>query len=314
MEVISDWKKLSEKWKHGACALGTFDGIHRGHQTVISRAVEYAKEQGVPSVVFTFSNHPRSVVSPDKAPLFIEDAEVRRMHMKRMGVDMLFEPLFTEETAAMEYKDFLKLLKETLAPSFVAVGPNYTFGRMGAGSADTLKAEGENFGFTAGICSPVFENDEMISSTGIRRFIRLGKLDEANKWLGHPVTAYGEVMHGDARGRLLGFPTANLELSDKAVSLPKGVYAVRVTIDGEVYGGAANIGSNPTFGIMEPRLEVHVLDFSGNLYGKKILVEFLKLLRREEKFPSIQALIAQMEKDKAKAEEIFRLQADSLVL
>ena len=311
MELISDWKDLSEKWMHGACALGTFDGLHRGHKAVIRKAVEYAKERGVPSVVFTFSNHPRSVVSPEKAPLLIENEEVRRMHLSGMGVDLLFEPVFTKEMAGTEPKAFLTLLQKYLAPSFVTAGPNYTFGRFGAGRAETLAEEGKNYGFEAEICSPVYENGEMISSTGIRKHILDGNLAAANLWLGHPVSAYGEVMHGDKRGRLLGFPTANLELSKTSVSLPKGVYAVRVTIDGKPYGGAANIGSNPTFGIMEPRLEVHVLDFSGDLYGKKIMVEFLEHLRGEEKFASVEALIAQMEKDKAASDEIFRRCADN---
>lgn len=308
MEIISDWKAIPEALRHCACALGTFDGLHRGHQTVIRTAVDYAQAHGLPSVVFTFANHPRSVLSPEKAPLVIESEAVRRLQLEQMGVDALFEPVFTTELAAMDPLTFLEFLQEKLAPVFVTAGPNYSFGKFGAGRSEMLSEQGDNFGFTAQICPTVDEEGQMISSTRIREFIVRGKLSKANTWLGHPVSVYGEVMHGDKRGRLLGFPTANIALPKQMAVLPKGVYATRVTVEGEIYAGAANIGNNPTFGIMETRLEVHLLHFTGDLYGKNILVEFLARLRGEEKFPSVDALIAQMEKDKAEAERIFLLE------
>ena len=306
MKVFSDIDNLKTEYSNIAMALGSFDGIHVGHQSLIKRVIQLAKENNGTSVVFTFGNHPMSVLVPDKVPPQIEDSASRIAVLENMGVDVLLELPFTPEMAKETPEQFLDFLKEKIAPKYVVVGPNFSFGYKGEGTPRYLADNSEKFGFITEISPIVTIGDEIVSSTTIRKFITQGDLAEANKFLGRAFSYGGCVMHGDERGRLLGFPTANLDIDDTRVMLPYGAYVVKVYVEGDIYGGIANVGNNPTFEGCSSRLEIHILNFSGDIYSKFIRIEFLDKIRDEQKFSSVDELVKQLNRDKTYALEYLK--------
>ena len=306
MKVFSDIDNLKTEYSNIAMALGSFDGIHVGHQSLIKRVIQLAKENNGTSVVFTFGNHPMSVLVPDKVPPQIEDSASRIAVLENMGVDVLLELPFTPEMAKETPEQFLEFLKEKIAPKYVVVGPNFSFGYKGEGTPRYLADNSEKFGFITEISPIVTIGDEIVSSTTIRKFITQGDLAEANKFLGRAFSYGGCVMHGDQRGRLLGFPTANLDIDDTRVMLPYGAYVVKVYVEGDIYGGIANVGNNPTFEGCSSRLEIHILNFSGDIYSKFIRIEFLDKIRDEQKFSSVDELVKQLNRDKTYALEYLK--------
>ena len=287
-------------------AIGTFDGVHLGHQKLISRAVELAREAGVFSVVFTFRNHPMSVIAPDREPLSLYPLEERRRVFEKLGVDFVIEEPFTAELAALSPENFLHLLIERLAPRAVIVGANFSFGAGGLGTPEFMARRGQELGVRVEEAPLFFFDGERVSSTRIRALLAAGNVRSAGELLGHPFAIAGVVEHGDERGRKLGFPTVNIT-PVKGQALPAdGVYAVRILCpDGQEWIGVANVGDNPTFGGDPLRIEAHLLDFSGDLYGLRLVVRFIERLRGEEKFPSAEALVQQIKKDEERAREIF---------
>ena len=287
-------------------AVGTFDGVHIGHQALISRAVSLAREADVPCVVFTFQNHPLSVLAPQRVPSFLSSPEERRRVFAFLGVDFVIEEPFTKELASLSAEGFLSRLVETLAPRTVVVGENFSFGAGGRGTPEFLASQGKNMGFHVEKVPLLSHAGETVSSTRIRVLLSAGDVRLAGELLGRPFSIAGVVVHGDERGRTLGFPTANL-LPPKGEACPaNGAYAVRVVLgSGEEKIGVANVGSNPTFDGNERRVEAHLLDFSGDLYGQDITVRFVERLRAEKKFPSPEALVGQIRHDEQKAREIF---------
>lgn len=287
-------------------AVGTFDGVHIGHQALISRAVSLAREADVPCVVFTFQNHPLSVLAPQRVPSFLSSPEERRRVVASLGVDFVIEEPFTKELASLSAEGFLSRLVETLAPRTVVVGENFSFGAGGRGTPEFLASQGKNMGFHVEKVPLLSHAGETVSSTRIRVLLSAGDVRLAGELLGRPFSITGVVVHGDERGRTLGFPTANL-LPPKGEACPaNGAYAVRVVLEsGEEKIGVANVGSNPTFDGNERRVEAHLLDFSGDLYGQDITVRFVERLRAEKKFPSPEALVGQIRRDEQKAREIF---------
>ena len=287
-------------------AVGTFDGVHIGHQALISRAVSLAREAGVSCVVFTFRNHPMSVLAPDRVPPSLSSPEERRRVFASLGVDFMIEELFTKELAALSAEDFLTRLVGELAPQAVVVGENFSFGAGGHGTPEFLTEKGKEMGFHVEKMPLLSYAGQTVSSTRIRALLSEGDVRLAGELLGRPFSMAGVVVHGDERGRTLGFPTANL-LPPKGEACPaNGAYAVRVVLgSGEEKIGVANVGSNPTFDGNEHRVETHLLDFSGDLYGQDITVRFVERLRAEKKFPSPEALVGQIRRDEQKAREIF---------
>lgn len=287
-------------------AVGTFDGVHIGHQALISRAVSLALEAGVSCVVFTFRNHPMSVLAPDRVPPSLSSPEERRRVFASLGVDFVIEEPFTKELALLPAEDFLSRLVETLDPRMVVVGENFSFGAGGRGTPEFLAAKGKEMGFHVEKMPLLSYAGKKVSSTRIRALLSEGDVRLAGELLGRPFSMAGVVVHGDERGRTLGFPTANL-LPPKGEACPaNGAYAVRVVLgSGEEKIGVANVGSNPTFDGNEHRVETHLLDFSGDLYGQDITVRFVERLRAEKKFPSPEALVGQIRRDEQKAREIF---------
>lgn len=302
---LSDIKKFDFADKNLAVALGTFDGVHLGHQNVICEAVNLAKKNHGSSAVFTFSNHPRCVIFPDRKLPLINDTLAKIRDIENLGVDYLFNVEFTAQMSNMMPEDFMQMMKDCFAPKFVVTGPNYTFGAKGAGTPQLLQQDGAKYGFKAYMHHFVYCQNSMVSSTAIRKAILEGDLAKANKMLGKPFSIDEEVIHGKKRGRMLGFPTANLAIKDDRIMLPNGVYIVSAYVDGRKYGAVASIGTNPTFRDISRRVEVNIFDFSKDIYGKIIRVDFLEAIRREIKFTSVDALLSQMKKDVQKAKNYF---------
>ena len=297
MEIIKKITGLTKKYPRPVVALGMFDGVHLGHASVIRHAIDIAKKIGGTAVVFTFSNHPLSVIAPENAPLMIGSKNLRREIFVSLGVDVLIEIPFTKEFSKKSPEEFLKLLREKISPAYVVTGPNYTFGRFGRGNGRLLLREAENYGFKAEVCQAFTVNRKTVSSTGIRALIAAGDLSGANELLGRNFTYAGEVVNGDKRGRKIGFPTANLEINDGRAMLPNGAYIVKVKVRGQIYNGIANIGDNPTFKVARRRLEVFIDNFSGDIYGEEIFVSFIGKLRDEKIFESVEELKAQLNED-----------------
>lgn len=297
MEIIKKITALTKKYSRPVVALGMFDGVHLGHASVIRHAIDISKEIGGTAIVFTFSNHPLSVIDPDAAPLIIGSKNLRREIFSDMGVDVLIEIQFTKEFSKKSPEEFLELLQDKIAPAYVVTGPNYTFGRFGRGNGRLLLREAENYGFKAEVCQTFTVDRKIVSSTRIRALIAAGDLTSANQFLGRYFTYAGKVVDGDKRGRKIGFPTANLEIADHRAMLPNGAYIVRVKVRGKFYNGIANVGDNPTFKVARRRLEVFIDDFSENIYGEEIFVSFVSKLRDEKIFASVEDLKAQLNED-----------------
>lgn len=308
MIIINSLQQLHKFARPCVIALGTFDGLHRGHMDVIGAAKNLAAARGELLAVFTFSNHPLSVLAPGQEPPALLTPERRRERLAAAGTDILLEIPFDKELLALSPEGFLRLLLQ-LGVSAVAVGENFTYGCGGAGSSKTLAEAAAACGFTL-LVRPLLRIGGMtVSSTAVRRLIAAGDMRQAAELLGCDYALEGVVAHGSERGRCLGFPTANIELAGNKMAVPAGgVYAVRVRLaDGSVYGGMANIGRNPTFGDVEqPRLETHLFAYSGDLYGQRLSVAFAERVRGETKFAGIEELCRQLEKDKAVCKKILR--------
>ncbi len=299
MEIITSLEQLHSFAAPCVVALGTFDGLHRGHLDVIGTAKQEAEHTGAKLAVFTFSNHPLEWINPAHVPVALVTPAVKLQLLENLGVDVLIDIPFNQLVADLLPQQFLERLS-ALNYSCLVVGENFTYGQRGVGNVYTLAASAQAMGFKLIVRKLVSNNGTIVSSTEIRRLITAGEVQQAAKMLGRSYSISGIVAHGNERGRLLGYPTANLELVDAHVAIPLGgVYAVRAYVDGGVYGGMANIGKNPTFGDVEkPRLETNIFGFSGDIYGKTLTIEFVQRIRGEVKFAGIDALKAQLAQDK----------------
>lgn len=299
MEIITSLEQLHSFAAPCVVALGTFDGLHRGHLDVIGTAKQEAEHTGAKLAVFTFSNHPLEWINPAHVPVALVTPAVKLQLLENLGVDVLIDIPFNQLVADLLPQQFLERLS-ALNYSCLVVGENFTYGQRGMGNVYTLAASAQALGFKLIVRKLVSNNGTIISSTEIRRLITAGEVQQAAKMLGRSYSISGIVAHGNERGRLLGYPTANLELVDAHVAIPLGgVYAVRAYVDGGVYGGMANIGKNPTFGDVEkPRLETNIFGFSGDIYGKTLTIEFVQRIRGEVKFTGIDALKEQLAQDK----------------
>ncbi|MEP2775838.1 MAG: bifunctional riboflavin kinase/FAD synthetase [Luteolibacter sp.] len=278
-------------------ALGVFDGVHAGHQEVISRAVQAARVEGGKSFVVTFSPHPIRVIAPGKAPgALLATLDEKAELVKSYGVDGLLVIRFDEDFAKMEAEDFVKKITAADVKT-IAVGEDWRFGAKRLGDVGMLRRMGEERGFRLDAVAPVMWDGERISSTRIRQAIRDGAFEAVEKMLGREYEVSGKVIEGKKLGRQLGFPTANIDPGD--LQMPKdGVWAVQVEGIGR---GVANLGLRPTVEGDRKLLEVHVFDFDGDLYGKSLRVKFLRFIREEKKFASVEELKAQIALDAANA-------------
>ena len=290
---------------HPVIALGNFDGLHRGHLKIIERVKRGAAEHGGTPMAMTFDPHPPRVVRPDKAPPLLMTKDQRLEALHRAGVHCVAVVRFTKELSQWDADTFVrKVLVDWLRVSEVWVGANFLFGHERTGTFSVLRGLGQSYGFRADKIDPVRYKDFVVSSTRIRRLVSEARMDEAAALLGRPYYMDGIIVEGKRRGRELGFPTANLETQNELVP-PNGVYATIMTIDGVVHGGVTNIGMRPTFGETAPTIETHVLDYSGDLYGQTVRLAFVQRLRDERRFEDVDALRAQIDADKRRAERLF---------
>lgn len=307
MEIITSLDaELKNKYPATVIALGTFDGLHLGHTDVINTAKDYAERSGLKLAVFTFSNHPLALIRPDLVPVRIISAEEKIKLLESFGVDYLINIPFTEDFAALSPDEFLERLAYFNYRCLV-VGENFTYGFLGSGKTETLERSGRKNGFDVIVRPLVKMNGNVVSSTGIRNLIQAGHIEYANRMLGRAYSITGKIVHGEQRGRKLGFPTANIELLHGEMAVPApGVYAVTASIEGSIYEGMGNIGNNPTFNDVEhARLEVNLFNCSGDLYGKTMSVQFRKYIRAEKKFSGVEELCRQIEEDKKAIKTYF---------
>ena len=297
---------------HGAVlAMGNFDGVHRGHRAVIAVAQQRAKALDRPSAVLTFEPHPRSFFLPGE-PLFrLTDEAAKLRLLASTGLDGAIVLNFNAALACLSAEEFVGcILVGRFAISGAVIGFNFHFGKNRVGSADFLAAEGRKYGFAVDIVPPFLFDGRPVSSGPIRAALANGKPEEAATLLGFPWFISGEVIHGDKRGRELGFPTANLSL-DPACALRHGVYAVRINVDDRLYDGVANFGRRPMFDTGVVPLEVFLFNFAGDLYGKRIDVAFIAWIREEEKFDSLDELVRAMDADSHNAREALSRAGDA---
>lgn len=307
MEIITSLDaELKNKYPATVIALGTFDGLHLGHTDVINTAKDYAERSGLKLAVFTFSNHPLALIRPDLVPVRIISAEEKIKLLESFGVDYLINIPFTEDFAALSPDEFLEKLA-CFNYRCLVVGENFTYGFLGSGKTETLERSGRKNGFDVIVRPLVKMNGNVVSSTGIRNLIQAGHIEYANRMLGRAYAITGTIVHGEQRGRKLGFPTANIELLHGEMAVPApGVYAVTASIESSIYEGMGNIGNNPTFNDVEhARLEVNLFNCSRDLYGKTMSVQFHKYIRAEKKFSGVEELCRQIEEDKKAIKTYF---------
>ena len=307
MRRITDWTGIDEDDRGAVAAIGNFDGVHRGHRAVIRIAASEAERRKRPLGVVTFEPHPREVFAPDAPPFRLTNATARAHRLGDLGVERVYELPFGPRLMALSPEAFAReVLVDGLGLVHAVVGMDFRFGKDRAGDAAGLARLGEAMGFGVTVVPLIRQGDEDISSTRIREALTDGRPDEAQRLLGHLHRIEGEVLHGDKRGRDLGYPTANLSID--GLHPPRhGVYAVKVEVlTGPHAGprdGVASLGVRPMFGENRPNLEVHVFDFDGDLYGETLSVGLVAFLRPEERFDSVDALVRQMQADSARARD-----------
>lgn len=287
-------------WGRCVVTIGVFDGVHRGHQEIIGRAVSRAGQLGVPSVVLTFDPHPSEVVRPGSHPAMLTSQRLRADLIERLGVDVVCVQPFTPAFSRLSAEEFVhEILVGDLHVADVIVGDNFRYGHKGAGDIASLTADGRRFGFAVqGVALLGRDTETNFSSTYVRSCVQAGDVVSAAGALGREHRVEGVVVRGDQRGRELGYPTANLQVLPHTAVPADGVYAGRlVRASGETLAAAISIGTNPTFAGDEQRVEAYALDFTGDLYGESVAVSFIARLRGTERFDDVPALVAQMALD-----------------
>lgn len=289
--------------------IGTFDGVHLGHQKIIGKVVEAAREKGLLATVFTFFPHPRKVVQHDQKLKLINTLEEKKQLLQSLGIDLLVVQSFNEAFANLSAEDFVTtLLVQRLKAKKVIIGYDHRFGKGRTADIHTMRFFGKKYGFEVEEIS-VQEIDEVsVSSTKIREALNQGDVTTAAHYLGVPYMLKGTVVHGLKLGRTIGYPTANIAIAEDYKLVPKdGVYAVYSFIDGQKVYGMMSIGQNPTIEGKGASIEVYFFDFNGDLYGKELTLHFVKYLREEQKFASVALLKKQLENDETAARKAITL-------
>ena len=279
-------------------ALGNFDGVHKGHQQIIERTVKSAEAAGLKSAVFTFSNHTRTLLKNLPAVKNILYPEEKAEIMESMGIDYLFNIPFTKDILTMSPEAFVKdILVDRFRIREAYCGFNYSFGYKAMGTPEVLMHEGLKHGFGIHVQEPYMIDGVVVSSTYIRQLIADGKMEECTKFMGRMYSIGGEVVVGNKLGRTIGFPTSNIMLDETMAAPPNGVYVTFCTYNGTRYPSITNVGVKPTVGTYNKNIETHIFNFDKELYGKQIRVEFVKRMREERKFASVEELSKRIEHD-----------------
>lgn len=305
MTLIKDFENINidRSW----ATVGSFDGVHLGHQFLARQLVEGAHQEKSQAVVVTFSPHP--AVFFKRAPLAnnLTLADERDILLKQLGIDQIITIQFDKEIAALSAEEFMAAMKEKMGVTRLLVGFNFAMGRNRSGDIPTLEELGAKLNYAIDVIPPFVVNGEVVSSSQIRKFLTEGRLDLANQCLGRPYTLEGQIIHGEHRGNRLGFPTANMDISPTRLLPKKGVYASKAIIDGEVLTAVTNIGVRPTFAnpLDSPRVEPYLLDVHDDLYGKFLKLELIEYLREEKAFDTPDDLINQVNRDIEKTRKLL---------
>lgn len=306
MIVFRSISEIKEKLRHPAVTIGNFDGVHLGHREIFRRIRELARETDGVSVVVTFVPHPLRVVAPHQGVKLITSPREKESLIEASGIDYLIEIPFDQAFAAIPAREFVeRILVGAIGIENLVIGYDYAFGRGREGNVTLLRELGERFGYHVELLPPITNGTTVYSSTQVRKLVGEGDMKGVVSVLGRHYRMTGMVVHGQHRGRVLGFPTANVE-ADVDLLPAAGVYAVKVRLGDKLYDGACNIGNNPTFQNEGVSLEVFLFDFEGDLYGQEISVFFIERLRGERRFPGIEELKAAIASDVARCREILK--------
>jgi riboflavin kinase/FMN adenylyltransferase len=287
--------------------IGVFDGVHLGHRYLIRKLTQRAAEGNFLSGVVTFNSNPKAVLSPRTKLARLTTLEERVRLLKSLGVDLVVPITFTTEVAALSAREFVLYLKKYLKLRGLVIGPNFALGRGREGNAATLQSLGQELGFTVEVVKPLLVEDTLVSSTAVREALARGDMKTTTRLLGRYFSLSGPVVGGAERGHhILGFPTANIQLEPEQAIPEDGVYATLAYVDDKVHQSVTNIGVKPTFGKGERTVEVHIFDFAGDLYGRRLTIELVERLRAEMKFAGPEELAAQIKKDVEQARSILK--------
>jgi len=296
-----------------AVTLGVFDGVHKGHESIINELAKVGDHPDIESrYLITFDPHPVVVTRSRKAPKILSTIEERLDLLEHYPLDGVFVVRFDEQIRNTDYRDFIReYLMDAFDMRVLVLGYDCHFGKNREGGPESVQAEGRKHGFDVRVVPPLQINGQITSSTHIRSTLIAGDLVLANRFLGHPYPVSGEVERGAGKGRSIGYPTANLRIDHpRKLWPPGGAYAVRVKIDGEVHNGMMNVGTAPTIKGEKPTIEVHVFDFDRDIYGEWVIAYCHARLRDEVEFPSVEGLVGQLERDRRTALEILSRKAD----
>lgn len=299
--LIYDNKAFNEGSRNNYIALGSFDGLHLGHLSLVRKVRELAIKNGGKSIVFTFKNHPRAFINNNNLELIMTNEEKLKV-LECENINVVVFKDFDENIMKISPEDFVEWLCESYNVKGIVVGFNFKFGYKNLGDTELLEKLQKKYGYKLYIMNPYKLEDKIISSTYIRNLILDGNVKKAFLMLSRPYMLSGKVIHGKKLGRTIGFPTANLEINDKKVIPKKGVYYTNVDIEGKIFKGITSVGNNPTVNGKELTIETYILDFNNNIYEKEIKVYFIDRIRDEIKFNNIDELTKQLKKDKEVAE------------
>lgn len=298
MQIIKGLDAFRGNYPNIVLTIGNYDGVHLGHQKILSKVTRKAEELQGTSMVMTFEPHPIKVLAPERNIKLLTTSEERARLIEAMGIDVLLLIKFSREFAAMHPEEFIRqVLVEKLHVKEIIVGENYTFGKNKKGTIELLRTRGREYGFQVKAVPDVKVHDNIVSSSSIRSLLLKGAVREVSSYLGRAYSIEGTVIKGKGRGKsILNVPTANIT-TPVEIAPKEGVYAVRVGYRGKMYDAVANIGKNPTFGDADVSYEVHILDFSGDLLGRTLRVYFIDRLRNERTFPDVASLEKQIRED-----------------
>jgi riboflavin kinase/FMN adenylyltransferase len=296
MEIEQELARITPQ-KQTLLTIGVFDGVHAGHRYLLRQLHQQAAKANLLSGVVTFNPHPQSVLHPSRQLPWLSDLDDRVTTLQKLGLDIVAVLTFTPRLAQLSARDFMSLLRRQLKMQGIMVGPDFVLGRGGEGDINLLRTLGVEMEFTVHVVAPFTVDGEVVSSTLIRQSLAQGDMRRVEKLMGRRFYLQGKVITSDRRGRVLGFPTANLDMKPQQALPDNGIYATITQVDGERFSSATNVGTRPTFGEGERMVETYLLDYDGDLYGKKITIEFVRKVRDERRFPSAEQLIVQMRKD-----------------